>query len=344
MAAPPKRIVIFNVNWIGDVVFSTAVIRNLRYSFPDSFIACIIPPRCVPVLQGNPHLDEIIVFDEKGSHRGLTGLIAFCAELRKKRFDAAYLLHRSMKRALITVLAGIPERIGYRTRKRFFLLTKKISAPDLFSTHRAQYYLELLRRAGLAVRDCHADFAFGDGDRDAAVKLLSGFCGSREFLVGINPGGNWMPKRWPKDNFMLLVKRLAQEGVKTVITGGPEDAALGGEIEAAGAGCALSVCGKCGLKVFGALANRFDLFITADSGPLHIAAAAGAKHILALFGPTDPALTGPVQSARVTVLQKKPDACAIPCYVVDCRDNACMKALTVDAVLEQVHTIHAASQ
>ena len=68
-----KRILIFNVNWLGDVLFSTATIRNIRRNFPDSFIACVIPSRCYPVLKGNPHLDEIIIFDEKDRHQGVLG-------------------------------------------------------------------------------------------------------------------------------------------------------------------------------------------------------------------------------------------------------------------------------
>src|SRR5512137_2821656 len=96
-----KRILIFNVNWLGDVLFSTAFIRNLRYSFPDSYIACCIPPRCADVLEGNPYLNEVILLDEKNLHRGPVGLLRFCSQLRSKKFDTVFLLHRSFSRALL---------------------------------------------------------------------------------------------------------------------------------------------------------------------------------------------------------------------------------------------------
>src|SRR5512137_1898196 len=97
-----KRILIFNVNWVGDVLFSTAFIRNLRYNFPDSYIACCIPPRCADVLEGNPYLNEVIIFDEKKLHRGPLGLLRFRRELRERRFDTAFFLHRSFSRVFLT--------------------------------------------------------------------------------------------------------------------------------------------------------------------------------------------------------------------------------------------------
>ena len=107
-----KRILIFNVNWLGDVLFSTAVIRNIRRNFPNSFIACVIPSRCYLILKGNPNLDEIIIFDEKDRHAGFFAKVKFIRYLRRKKFDLVFLLHRSFTRALICRLAGIKEIIG----------------------------------------------------------------------------------------------------------------------------------------------------------------------------------------------------------------------------------------
>ena len=131
-----KKILIFNVNWLGDVLFSTAVIRNVRRNFPESFIACIVPSRCYAILKDNPHLDEIIIFDEKDRHKGIFQQLDFVRSLREKQFDAVFLLHRSFSRALICRLAGIPERIGHYTKKRGFLLTKKIMPPKRDSRER----------------------------------------------------------------------------------------------------------------------------------------------------------------------------------------------------------------
>ena len=164
-----KRILIFNVNWVGDVLFSTAVIRNIRYNYPDAFIACCIPSRCYQVLKGNPHLDEIIIFDDHDRHRSLLSRLRFVRLLRFKRFDIVYLLHRSFSRAFLCWLAGIPQRVGYYTKKRGFLLTKKIPPlRDRDAVHRIDYYLMVIEQAGLRVEDRYPDFLVGEDD----IRLL----------------------------------------------------------------------------------------------------------------------------------------------------------------------------
>ena len=111
-----KRILIVNVNWVGDVLFSTPFIRAVREANPDAYIACLLHPRCTQMLESNPRLNEIIIYDEEGIHKSLLGKWRLIKELKGKKFDAAFLLHRSFTKALITYLAGIKERIGYPRR------------------------------------------------------------------------------------------------------------------------------------------------------------------------------------------------------------------------------------
>jgi len=332
-----KRILIFNVNWLGDVLFSTATIRNIRYNYPQSFIACVIPPRCLAILEGNENLNEIIVFDEAGQHRGIFGRLRFVLELRKRKFDIVFLLHRSFSRALITMLAGIRERIGYYTRKRSFVLTKKFMPPDMRSVHRIDYYLNLIKLVGLTVRDSHTDFFVTNKDMESVEEfLVQNSISEDDFLVGINPGGNWDPKRWPKENFSQLADRLVKDfSAKIIITGGSGDLKLAHDIKAGMKTGPIIACGKFDLKQFAVLAKVFNIFITADSGPLHIANAIGARKIIALFGPTSPEVNGPYTLRNVTILRKDV-GCEIPCYRARCRDNRCMKAITVDDVIREI--------
>lgn len=325
-----KRILIFNVNWLGDVLFSTAVIRNIRYNFPDSFIACIIPQRCAPVLEGNPHLDEIIIFDEKAKFK-------FIRLLKNKRFDAVFLLHRSFSRALICYLAGIPRRIGYSTRKRAFLLTEKITAPDLNSVHRIDYYLGLIERSGLKVKDRYTEFFISQEDAQAADDFLrQEVKEKRDFLVGINPGGNWLPKRWPKEYWAKLADRLIEElNAQVIILGAKSDIPLANEIQGIMRKKLIFATGRFNLKQLAALCKRLNLFISADTGPLHIANSVDTQRIIALFGPTSAHITGPYPEKNTVVLSK--DAgCGIPCYEVACEDNRCMKAISPDEVFEKI--------
>ncbi|MCX7661620.1 MAG: glycosyltransferase family 9 protein, partial [Candidatus Omnitrophica bacterium] len=218
-----KKILIFNVNWLGDVLFSTATIRNIRYNFPESYIGCIIPPRAYEVLKGNPHIDEIILFDEKERQSSIKEKINFVRLLKFKKFNMVFLLHRSFTRAFLCWLAGIPERIGYATLKRRFILTKGIPAIDRDSLHRIDYYLNIIEKAGLKVYDRYLEFFVEEKDIDFVKGILEKQnIRDSDFLVGLNPGGNWAPKRWPEEYWAKLADRLIEEfSFKVIITGGP---------------------------------------------------------------------------------------------------------------------------
>lgn len=331
-----QRILIFNVNWLGDVLFSTAVIRNIRRRFPESFVACVIPSRCYPVLKGSPHLDEIIIFDEKDRHKGVLAKLKFARLLKNRRFDTVFLLHRSLSRAFICWLAGIPQRIGYYTKKRGFLLTKKIIAPAVDALHRIDYYLNIIEQAGLRPEDRYPEFFIDERDIKFADAFLSRqSIGKDRFLAGINPGGNWLPKRWPKEYWAELADKLISLFyAKVIITGSPADISLAEDIRGLMKEEPVIACGF-NLKQSAALFKRLDLFISADSGPLHIANAVGAKKIIALFGPTCAAITGPYPDRNVIVLSKDV-GCKLPCYMVDCKDNRCMKEISVEDVIKEI--------
>jgi len=335
-----KRILIFNVNWLGDVLFSTATIRNIRRNFSDSFIACIIPSRCYPILKGNPYLDELIIFDEKDRHKSFLAKLKFVQFLKSKKFDTVFLLHRSFSRALICRLADIPERIGYYAKKRSFLLTKKITPPGKDTLHRIDYYLNIIEKAGLRVEDRYLEFFISDEEQKFVEEFLNkNAIDRKDFLVGINPGGNWFPKRWPKEYWAILADKLINNHhAKVIITGSLNDALVANDIKGLMKGKPIITCGLFNLKQLGALCKRLDLFISADTGPMHIANAVGTKRIIALFGPTSPLITGPYPLRDVVALQKKV-GCKIPCYVKNCKDNHCMKSITPDDVLNETGKI-----
>lgn len=340
----PKRILIFNVNWIGDVLFSTAVIRNVRRRFPKSFIACVVPSRCYPVLKGNPHLDEIIIFDEKDRHENVFSKFSFVRSLKARNFDLALLLHGSLTRALICRLAGIPERIGYNTKNRGFLLTKKIPVPARDSLHRIDYYLNIIEQAGIKPEDRYLEIFFDEADEKFSDGFLAKLGVKKDdFLIGANAGGNWFPKRWPPEHWAKLADDLIiRLGAKVIFTGSQQDLALAKKIAGMMKEKPLFAAGALTLKQSAALFKRLDVFICGDTGPLHIANAVGTKKILAIFGPTDPAVTAPFPLKNVVLFQKDV-GCKIPCYVVDCKDNRCMKAVTPEEVFDKINNQHPAS-
>lgn len=329
-----KRILIINVNWLGDVLFSTPFIRAVRKKYPADYIACMVVPRCKPILELNPNIDEIIVYDEDAEHKTISGKIRLISTLRSKKFDAAFILHRSLTRALITFLSGIKIRIGYGTKGRGFLLTHAVSEPPR-NIHKVDYFLNIAESSGIEKSGRDYEFFISDRDRMAVDGMLAKMrIGMKDRLVVINPGGNWDPKRWPKENFARVADYLAEgQKIKIVINGAAKDRDLAEDINLSMMEKAAILCGKTSIKQLGALMERADLVISNDSGPMHIAASM-KRPVLALFGPTSHEITGPCGKGMCDVLYKD-IGCDVPCYDYACRDNRCMRAITPEEVFEK---------
>lgn len=330
-----KRILIINVNWLGDVIFSTPFIRAVREAYPDSYIAVMAMPRSREILETNSRINELILFDEDGCEKRLIDKIRFAGKLKKEKFDTAFILHRSFTRALLTRLAGIKERIGYDTKGRGILLTKKLKYPDK-EPHRVEHFLKLAEAVGADISKKNYEFFITDADRKKAGLLLEflGVSQNDRFAV-LNPGGNWNPKRWPVENFSLLGDMLAGKyGVKIVISGGEKDGKLAEEISGRMKHKAVSVCGKTKIRELAAVFEKAKLVVSGDSGPMHIAASVGAN-TAAIFGPTDPKITGPY-GGRNYVIIRKDIGCKVPCYDVACRNNRCMKAVFPEDVMRAI--------
>ena len=334
----PKRILIVEVNWIGDVLFSTPFIRAVREANPGAHIACLVHPRCAEMLEGNPRLNEIVVYDEEGAHRSLWGKARLAADLRRGRFDTAFILHRSFTKALLTMLSGISERIGYATKGRGWVLTRPIEEPPA-PIHKVEYFLNIAREAGIPAEKKSYEFFITGGDRDYIKGLLanSGVVPDNKIVV-ICPGGNWDPKRWPRDKYAKLADRIAElYGAKIVIAGAKKDIALADEIRSLMDSEPVITCGRTTLKQLAALFEASDLVVANDTGPMHLAVAMKAKTI-ALFGPTSAELTGPYGGNNYKVISAGTD-CAVPCYDTTCKVNRCMDAISVDDVMAEIKNL-----
>jgi len=178
-----------------------------------------------------------------------------------------------------------------------------------------------------------------DADKRVGEILKQQGVDLKQPIVIINPGGNWNLKRWPKERFAQLITFLLEHwDVQVVLSGAKKDVPLIKEIDHLCEGGAVLLAGKTGLCELVALMGKATLVISADSGPLHIANGVGTP-VVALFGPTRPEITGPRGSGRVVLLQKDVGCNSEACYVLDCPDNLCMKAVTVDDVCAAVDTV-----
>lgn len=323
-------------NWLGDVIFSSPAIRTIRMNYPAAQIICLAPKRCLNILQANPNVDEVICFDERHEQKSLIEKWKLVLKLRRFKPDQVYLFHRSLTRAFLMFLTGAKERIGYAGR-RAFLLTKAIREPKE-KLHAVDYNLELLRRSGFQVTgDALYEFRFDKKDLENAKKLIAGMQLGHERVVAIHPGANWPHKRWPAGHFRLLVQELVRRyRISVIITGGADDRVTAERIASeVNNPYVRSFAGKTNLKELGALFSLCTLVISSDSGPLHVAGGVGAN-VLGIFGPTDPALTGPRGRGKNIVIHYVPEGMKCPWFGDEFPKSGWMEHIQVNEVLQTI--------
>ncbi len=338
LPAQPDRILIRSTNWIGDAIMTTPAVRSIRKNFPDAEITLLALPWVADVFASCPHIDHIFIYEKNGRHQGLKGKLRLAADLRRKQFDITILLQNAFEAALITRLAGIPVRAGYTTDGRGLLLTHGVrKAADIGLRHQVYYYQEMLAGLGLHTGDkkSRLELFLDPAAVQEADTLLKERVGiEMKPIIGLNPGAAYGPaKRWPAVKYGQLARRLAQEtnGI-IVIFGTDADQEAAAEITATCNDQVLDLTGKTSLALALALINRCHLFVTNDSGLMHVAAALN-RPLLAIFGSTDHIATGP-WSERAEIIRHHKE-CS-PCMKTHCpKDHfQCMEQITVDEVAE----------
>src|SRR5216683_7649940 len=147
-----KRILVRGTNWIGDAVLTTPALMAIRKGFPQARIALLAKPAIAELLHGHPAVDEIVLYRDPGPHAGLGGKLTLARLLRRGRYDLAMLFQNAFEAAAVTALAGIPNRYGYATDGRSFLLTHRVPlTPKIRRKHQVEYYLELLKQLDIQV-------------------------------------------------------------------------------------------------------------------------------------------------------------------------------------------------
>jgi heptosyltransferase-2 len=333
-----SKILIRATNWVGDAVMCLPALRAIRARFPKAHIAILARPWVADIYERESFADEVLLLNAGRGGGDWSGKWHVAQQLRAQHFDCAILLQNAFEAALITWLAGIPKRIGYNRDGRGFLLTDAIVVPrdHEIPRHERFYYLELLRRAGL-LEDSHpSDAIYLDGATVAREN------GARQFaalgllgkIVGVSPGAAFGgAKRWLPERFGEAASRIARELEAAVAVFGSE-----GERELCEAVASLirergvavhNFAGATKLREFIELAAACDLYLTNDSGAMHISSALGIPTV-AIFGATDDCATGPTGShARVV---REPVDCS-PCLLRECPiDHRCMTRVTPERV------------
>ncbi|MFH1519582.1 MAG: glycosyltransferase family 9 protein [Candidatus Omnitrophota bacterium] len=286
----PNNILIVRTDRLGDVILSTPVIKNLRLSFPKSHIAFLCRPYTRDALEGNPYLDEVITYDKYGRDKSFGASIRFSAYLGKKNFDLALILHPTNRVHLITFLARIPQRVGW-DKKLSFLLTKKIPhSKQEGLKHELDYTLDILRALNIPIKckDTYFPVSSNAEARVAEILKIKRVGENEEFIV-IHPSASCRSKHWPQAHFLELIKLLRKEiSLKIAVITSFAERELGKKlVEESGV---IDLRGVLSVAELGALFKRTSLFISNDSGPVHIAASLDIP-VISIFGRKDPGLS-----------------------------------------------------
>jgi len=333
-----ENLLVRGVNWIGDGVMTLPALRALRKSVPGARISLLVKPWVSPIFENNPDIDELIPYSE--NHKGIIGKVRLSRILKKKRLCSAILFQNAFDAAFITFLAGIRERIGYNRDGRGFLLTTAVPVPqNEKNVHQIYYYLNLLKQIGIPAEYSYPYIYLTLVERLQARETLKDM---KRPLLGINPGATYgSAKRWFPERFAEIADWfISDTGGSVIFFGGKSEVGIADEIYKKilpgfrTPNFLLSLAGKTSLRELIVLISECDVFLTNDSGPLHIAYAVGTP-MVALFGSTDPELTGPPPGGdndRNVVI--KPDVSCSPCFERTCKNNdmRCMYAITPDDV------------
>lgn len=324
-------------NWVGDCVMNTPFLVQLRELFPRARIICLGRKNVVGLLRPHPAVDEVLEIDDKS----WAGFRQAAKMLRALKVDLGFLMPNSLKAAALFVAGGVRCRVGYNRDARRLLLTHPIELrPDDLAVHEVRYYLRLLHPWMKECLDPPAlKLAVSEEEQQAMAQWLAGRgIGSEYFVVGVNPAAffgtakRWLPERYAQAADALAGKRNG----RVIVTGLPTERDVAEEVCKAGGDLFYNAAGEMSLRELMAFLHRCDLFLTNDSGAMHIGAALGTP-LVAVFGSTDWVTTAPFAPQATQVRVETP--CA-PCILRHCPiDHRCMTGVTAEMVVERAEQL-----
>jgi heptosyltransferase-2 len=328
-----ERMLIRGTNWIGDVVMTLPAVAAIRKTWPRARISILAKPWVDEVYRLSPDVDEIIPFAEPGRHAGILGKWHLAGELRRYGFDCTILLQNAIEAAILARLASIPLRAGYNSDGRGALLTHSVRrTPAIKEVHQIDYYREMVRALGCATAGRDVRLLPGKDYDETAARLLRQF-DIREGrpLIGIAPGAAYGPaKKWFPERFAAVADRLIDDtGAQAILFGSAGDKESTTTVARSARHPLVDIAGRTNLKEAMALIARCTLFLSNDSGLMHVAGALGIPTI-AIFGSTNPATTSPVGEKSAVIHH---DVSCSPCLKPVCpTDFRCMEMIGVDDV------------
>ncbi len=350
----PRRILVIRLDLIGDLVLSLTVVRALKRGYPDAEIDLLALPSSSSVVSHDPDIAEVITYDPNVWRRprellqvsNWRAARSLRRRLRARHYDLAVSVFGPWA-SILAVVSGARRRLGFAQEGYPGFMTDSVAGRHWDPhdhKHEVDYCLDLAQAAGVNVGpDDRIPHLYVDAEAHAEAEALlraEGWQPDRALIACHVSSNNGQSKRWPIPYWATLIDRLIREdGVNVVLTGALNDLPLIESILKRSREHPINMAGKTSLLQLAGLLQCADLLVTGDSGPMHIAGAVGTP-LIAIHGPTDPALSGPVSPAA-TILRS--GIWCSPCYTAkgpaDCRfyTTQCMKDITPVQVFAAIH-------
>ncbi len=330
-----KKILVIRPRYVGDVLLTIPVLNRLKKHYPTAMVCFLADPAVWDLIVPCPYVDELILFDRRGAHGTIQGKIRFLNAVRRGGFDMAVVLLRSFSSALFPFLARIPVRAGFDTEGRGFLLTHRVT----YDTNRyeAECFHSVLDALHIAPQHAPLEVWTDRESRNyVEAWLKENGIGSGERVLCLNPGPSGSPKSFDSVKFAHAADIMYERyGSRIAVTWGPGEEGVAREIVDVMKHPGM-VAPPTTLLQLASLLEHSRALVTTDTGPLHLAAAAGTPTV-ALFGPTNPGKWNPRGEQHAVV--KKEISCW-PCNFHHCKKGyQCMKLIEIDDILEGMDNV-----
>jgi len=326
------KILIRGTNWIGDAIMTLPAVNSIRVTYPRAHIAMLVKPWVADIHKLFSDMDEIIIYENKFDNA--VGVFQLAQKLRQKKFDLAILLQNAIEAAIIALAARIPLRAGYDSDARGLLLTNRVKrTEEIKKVHQIDYYLEMVKALGCinVSREMHMEMKIKPANaKNVLCKLIPEEAGKT--IIGIAPGATYGPaKKWFPERFAEVADKLAEKfSAQVIIMGGKSDGETAKEVLKLANARLINLAGKTTLQEAIYIISQCRIFISNDSGLMHIAGALNVPTV-AIFGSTNPVTTAPVGNRSVIV---RHEVSCSPCLKKNCpTDFRCMEMISVEDVL-----------
>jgi lipopolysaccharide heptosyltransferase II len=354
-----KKFLIVNPFGIGDVLFTTPVLRAIKENQPESIIVYWCNERVKDILKNNPNIDKIFALSRGDIKRlyqqsrleGMRKFLNLLSGLKKEKLDILFDFSLDHRYSLISKLLGIKKRIGFNYKRRGRFLTDRIDIKGYNSKHVVEYYLDLLKFINIRAKSYNLDLFIPEADRLKSKQIFDDYgIGDKDLVIGIAPGAgaSWGKdayiKHWPAVKFAQLADKLINDfNAKIIVLGDESERHIADTVLENMRNKTVDLSGKTDLEELTAVMHNLALLITNDGGPLHMAVALGVKTI-SIFGPVDESVYGPYPPCERHMVVRNKDIHCRPCYknfrLPPCLSNRrCIEDISVEDVFEAVRRL-----